>query len=170
MKKLLLFVLMAVGTASFAQVEKGDISGTANVAFMNNNYKDLDDPINITMFNLRGGYFFTDNIEAGLSVSLSGINAVGEKTSTVGIGPYAVYNFLTADGKILPYAGANYLSQKSTDQDAIGQIGAFGGMKYFLTEVVNIDTSINYTSWLGDIKGSSLLFNVGIGINFGKLK
>lgn len=170
MKKILLVGLLLISTLAFSQVEKGDFSGTANIAFMSNKAKDLDDPINITSLALRGGYYFTDNIEAGLNLSISSFSFEGDAMSTVGIGPYGVYNFLTDDGKLLPYVGANYLSQKSTDVDAVGQLGAFGGVKYFLTEVVNIDTSINYTSWLGDIKGSSLFINVGVGINFGKLK
>lgn len=169
MKKILLVGLLLISTVAFSQVEKGDISATANFAFSSMKYKDADEATNMTLLNLRGGYFFTDNVEAGLNLNVVGMSFDGDPLTTVGIGPYAVYNFLTSDGKILPYIGANYLSQKTTDMDAVGQIGAFGGMKYFLTEVVNIDTSLNYTSFLGDLKGSMLVLNVGIGINFGKL-
>ncbi len=170
MQKILLVGLLLISTLAFSQVEKGDFSGTANIAFINQKFKDFDDPLNITSITVRGGYYFTDNIEAGLTLSLSGVTALGETNTNVGIGPYAVYNFLTEDGKLLPYVGANFVSQSQTDQDALNQIGAFGGLKYFLTEVVNVDTSVNYTSWLGDIKGSTLFINVGVGINFGKLK
>lgn len=170
MKKLLLFVLLVVGTAAYAQVEKGDVTATGNVNWSSMKFKDIDDPMTMTTISVRGGYFFTNNIEAGLALSVSGQKVFGEDMTTVGWGPYAVYNFLTSDAKLLPYVGANYFSSTTTDADPINQIGGFGGAKYFLTEVVNIDANLNYTSWLGDIKGSSLMFNLGIGINFGKLK
>lgn len=169
MKKILLVGLLLISTVAFSQVEKGDFSGTANVAFSSIKYKDADEASNMTIINLRGGYYFTDNIEAGLGLSVAGMSVDGDPLTTVGIGPYAVYNFLTDDAKLLPYVGANFLSQKVTDVDALNQLGLFGGVKYFLTEVVNIDSSINYTSFMGDLKGSGLFINVGIGINFGKL-
>lgn len=168
MKKLVLFAFaLIVSTVAFSQVEKGDITGTANVSFTSMSPKD-GDAINMAFFNLRAGYFFTNNIEAGLTLSIT--NAA-EITST-GIGPYAVYNFLTADAKLLPYIGANFLNYNTGVEgaDAINQLGAFGGAKYFLTEALNVDASLNYTSWLGDMKGSSFTFNVGIGINLGALK
>ena len=168
MKKLVLFVCaLVMSTVAFSQVEKGDITGTANVSFSSVKPKD-GDAINMANFDLRAGYFFTNNIEGGLTLSIS--NAA-EITAT-GIGPYAVYNFLTADAKLLPYVGANFLNFNTGVEgaDAINQLGGFGGVKYFLTEALNIDASLNYTSWLGDFSGSSLRFNLGLGINFGALK
>lgn len=167
MKKLVLFVsALIVSTVAFSQVEKGDVSGTANVSFTNMKAEGTD-AITMAQFNLRAGYFFTQNIEGGLTLSIT--NAA-DITST-GIGPYAVYNFLTADAKFLPYLGANFLNFNTgvDGADAINQVGGFGGVKYFLTEVVNVDASLNYTTWLGDYSGSSLTFNLGIGINFGAL-
>jgi len=167
MKKILLVGLLLVSATAFAQVEKGDISATANVSFSSDKFEGAD-AMNMTMLNFRGGYFFTNNVEAGATVLVIG---TGDVTMT-GFGPYAVYNFLTADAKLLPYIGANFFSFNTgiDGADPVNQIGGFGGFKYFLTEVVNIDTSLNYTSYLGDFSGSSLRLNVGIGINFGALK
>lgn len=168
MKKLVLFAFaLIVSTVAFSQVEKGDITGTANVSFTSLKPEGTD-AINMALFNLRAGYFFTNNIEGGLTLSIT--NAA-EVTST-GIGPYAVYNFLTADAKLLPYIGANFLNFNTGVEgaDAINQLGGFGGVKYFLTEAVNVDASLNYTTWLGDFSGSSFTFNLGIGINLGGLK
>jgi hypothetical protein len=169
MKKLLLlaFAVIAVTTTAFSQVEKGDISGTASLSFSSQMPEEGDNQNSTTLF-IRGGYFFTNNVEAGLTFLVSG----SQDVTATGIGPYAVYNFLTEGGKILPYAGANFLNLSTNQEgaDAINQLGAVAGLKYFLTEVVNIDTSLNYTTWLGDIGGSALQLNVGIGINFGKLK
>lgn len=167
MKKILFVGMLFISALSYAQVEKGDISATASVSFSSQMAEGADAQNSSTIY-LRGGYFFTDNIEAGLTLLVSGSADI---TST-GIGPYGVYNFLTANGKFLPYVGANFYSLNTGIEgvDAINQIGGFGGFKYFLTEVVNIDTSLNYTSWLGDFSGSTLQLNVGIGINFGKLK
>ena len=168
MKKILLVgALLITSTVAFSQVEKGDIAGTASVSFSSLK-PDEGDSQNSSTFFVRGGYFFTNNVEAGLTLLVSGSSDV----TATGFGPYAVYNFLTEGGKFLPYAGANFLTYNSGQEgvDAINQLGAVGGFKYFLTEVVNIDTSLNYTTWLGDIGGSALQLNVGVGINFGKLK
>ncbi len=167
MKKLLFIALLLTSTVAFSQVEKGDITGTANLNFTSLKPEGTD-AIKLATFSLRAGYFFTQHIEGGLSLSIT--NAA--ETTSTGIGPYAVYNFLTADAKLLPYIGANFLNYNTgiDGADPINQIGAFGGAKYFLTEVVNVDASLNYTTWLGDISGSSLTFNVGIGVNFGRLK
>jgi hypothetical protein len=167
MKKILLVGLLAVSTATFAQVEKGDFNATATVSFQSDKYEGTD-AVNVTILSLRGGYYFTNNIEAGASILVMGVSDI----TMTGFGPYAVYNFLTAGGKFLPYVGANYYSFNTGIEgvDPVGQIGGVGGFKYFLTEAVNVDTSLNYTSYLGDYSGSSLRLNVGIGINFGKLK
>lgn len=168
MKKLVLFVCaLVMSTVAFSQVEKGDVTGTVNFSYSSLKPKD-GDAINMAIFNVRAGYFFTNNIEGGLSLSVT--NAA--ETTSTGIGPYAVYNFLTADAKFLPYLGANFLNYNTGQEgaDAINQLGGFGGVKYFLTEALNIDASLNYTSWLGDFKGSSLTFNLGVGINLGALK
>jgi len=167
MKKLLLIVFVCLSSVAFAQVEKGDFAATANFNYSSQKF-DGADAMNTTTLNLRAGYFFTQNIEAGASLMIMG---TGDITMT-GFGPYAVYNFLTANGKMLPYVGANfYRMDMGIDAiDPINQIGGFGGLKYFLTEAVFVDGNLNYTSWLGDYDGSTLTFNLGIGINFGKLK
>jgi hypothetical protein len=172
MKKLLLCVMLAAGTAAYAQVEKGDITGTANVSFQSDKAEGADDATITSLISVRGGYFFTNNIEAGASILLLTSGAGDEKITGTGFGPYVVYNFLTAGGKFLPYVGANYYSFNTGAEgvDAIGQIGGMGGFKYFLTEAVNIDTNLNYTSWLGDFSGSTIRLNIGLGINLGKLK
>jgi hypothetical protein len=167
MKKLLFIALLFTSAVAFSQVEKGDITGTANFSFTSLKPEGTD-AINMALFNMRAGYFFTNNIEGGLSLTI--MNAA--ETTSTGIGPYAVYNFLTADAKLLPYLGANFLNYNTGQEgaDAINQLGLFGGAKYFLTEVVNVDANLNYTTWLGDLSGSSLTFNLGLGINFGRLK
>lgn len=167
MKKLLLIAFVCLSTVAFAQVEKGDFNATANISYSSEK-PEGGDAINVSQFGVRAGYYFTNNIEAGASLQVIG---TGDVTMT-GFGPYAVYNFLTSGGKFLPYVGANYYRYDMgiDGVDPIAQVGGFGGVKYFLTEAVNVDTSLNYTSWLGDLSGSSLRLNIGIGINFGRLK
>jgi hypothetical protein len=167
MKKLLLIVFLGLGTIAYAQVEKGDFNATASFSLQNDKY-DGGESENSMTFIGRGGYYLTNNVELGVSLIVFGMQDI----TMMGYGPYAVYNFLTSGGKLLPYVGANYFRFDAGIEgfDPIAQIGGVGGVKYFITEVVNIDTSLNYTSFLGDQKGSSLYLNVGIGINFGKLK
>lgn len=158
--------MLVISFTAYSQVEKGDFSGTANVSFNSIKTDGGGDATNSSVILVRGGYFFSDNVEAGALVLVAGSGG----SNTTGIGPYVVYNVLTDGGKILPYIGANFLSLSAGDADPINTLGGVGGIKYFLTEVVNIDTNLNYTSFLGDIKGSQLTLNIGIGINFGKLK
>lgn len=160
MKKLI-FILVCLFSSSitFAQVEKGDMNATTTLSYMSTK------GISMGLFLLKGGYFVSDHVELGTSFNLFFM----PDDTGVGIGPYATYNFLTADGKLLPYAGAN-LSIQSTAGASINFFGVYGGSKYFLTESVNIDGGIVVAQGFGDIDGIVFTATVGVGILLSKLR
>lgn len=161
MKKLGLLVFASLVTCSFAfsQVEKGDINVSGSLSFTK--FKDVD---GFGIFEAKGGYFFTQNIEAGTT-----LNIMFGPTTITGIGPYASYNFLTQDAKLLPYAGAN-LSFLFGDGFSSTALGANGGAKYFLTETVNVDAGLSLQQGFGDLKGSVFIMRIGIGFILGDIK
>lgn len=159
MKKLLLVSLLLISTLAYSQVEKGDFTTQASVTFQSM------DGLEIGLIFAKAGYFFTDNIEAGSSLNV--IFAAGE-TGT-GIGPFATYNFLLPDGKMLPYAGVQF-SLFSFGGLNINSGGLYGGAKYFLTEAVNVDGALSIQQGFGDFDGTIVSVTIGVGIILGKLK
>lgn len=160
MKKILLFgVVLFACTAAFSQVEKGDINLSGSLSFTK--ISDLDGMGN---FEAKGGYYFSQNLEFG-----GNLNITFGETPVTGIGPYATYNFLTQDAKLLPYAGANLLFLFSDNVNATA-LGVNGGAKYFLNESVNVDAGISFLQGFGDIDGSLFIMRVGIGFILGDLK
>jgi hypothetical protein len=158
MKKILLVGLLLTSTLAFSQVEKGDfnLSGSLSLTSIEGEGTGL--------FFTKAGYYFTQNVEAGTSLTL--IFAQGE-TGT-GFGPYATYNFLTQDGKFLPYVGGqfSFLSIAGID---INSGGIYGGAKYFVTEAVNIDAGMSLQQGFGDFDGTLFTATIGIGFILGKL-
>lgn len=161
MKKIsfVVFVLLITSTGAFSQVEKGDINISGSMTFQK--FSNVD---GAGLFDAKAGYFFTQNLEAGANVLV-----IFSHPSAFGIGPYASYNFLTQDAKLLPYAGANLLFVV-TDQTGLGAFGAHGGAKYFLTETINVDAGISLQKTFGELDGSLFSMRIGIGFILGDVK
>lgn len=148
MRKLLLVALVLVNTVAFAQVQKGDRSITYAVSYIQN------DNFQFGILNAKFGRFFSDHLEVGLKPEIQ-IGGGGDITIfNLGAGLYSTYNFLTADGKMLPYLGADVsgkggqiVNDIDSDLDIYtGQVdvGLYAGLKYFFNERVNFDVSLNY--------------------------
>jgi hypothetical protein len=160
MKKLLVVCCIAIPClVAHAQVEQGDLSATTNLVFTSTKGSTFG------LFTLKGGYFVTNQIEVGSSFQLFFI----PDNTGVGIGPYGTYNFLTADGKLLPYAGAQ-LSILTIGDISMNSFGIYGGTKYFLTEAVNIDAGLLLAQGFGDIDGMVFTASIGVGVLLGKLR
>lgn len=161
MKKLTLiaFAVLAVSTVAFAQVEKGDINVSGSLSFTK--VSDFD---GAGIIEGKAGYYFSQNFEAGGVLNIQ----LGE-TAVTGLGPYATYNFLTQDAKLLPYAGGNLLFMFSENVSATA-LGVNGGAKYFINESVNIDAGLALYKSFGDLDGSLFVMRVGIGFLLGSLK
>ncbi|HCW05879.1 MAG TPA: hypothetical protein DGG95_00745, partial [Cytophagales bacterium] len=90
---------------------------------------------------------------------------------------FANYSFLTSDAKFVPYAGAHIQlsalkvqsvdpltgNSTSTTKTSVG-FGFRAGIRYFLTENVNIDVGPRIS--FGD--QSSFIFAAGVGVIIGK--
>ena len=158
MKKILLVGFLLISGVAFSQVEKGDVNVTGTLSYINLDGEGLG------IFQAKGGYFFSQNIEAGTALQLF---FTGGETG-VNFGPYATYNFLTQDARLLPYAGVQ-LSFFSIAGVNMNSGGIYGGAKYFITEAINVDGSMSLQQGFGDYDGTTFTFNVGLGFILGKL-
>ncbi len=190
MKKFYVLILSLVITASaYSQQQAGDLSVqfsgnyvSQNVKFDGRKFKSYSGNIYVKV-----GKFFTQNIEMGLKPNIffsqkEKVNPNNENDikyslkATFGLGLYGTYSFLTANGKFLPYAGAevNYLPFLD---EATVNLGPYAGVKYFVTEKINIDANLNYLINLASTYGNSvkgldisptLQFNIGVGVIISK--
>lgn len=170
MKKLLVIALLAVSATAFGQVEQGDVMVT-----FNGSYQKQGD-VKFGMFSAKVGKFFTQNIEAGVTP----IILVADGFNSTGLGLYGTYNFLTEDGKFLPYLGVQ-LAYNGTKVDtgdgdfkySQTDYALRAGAKYFLTENLNIDAGLTYSDDLSNSEDitldSSIRFEIGVGFILGKL-
>lgn len=191
MKKLLLVAIMAVALCfeTHGQQEKGDLA----IQFSGNFYTQTVD-LGATKekfysgnIYVKLGKFFTPNIELGVKPNLNitpeydykivnnEIQVKKKLDANLGFGVYGTYSFLTADAKMMPYAGAE-ISYVPTGDESTINLGPYAGVKYFLTEKINVDANASYLMNLGstyetdaDI-GGLLTINLGIGVILGKIK
>lgn len=188
MKRLLLsFVLLfATVLISNAQVQQGD----SNIGFNTTLSTQTGVDEGITSFSLLVSYeiFVTDNLSLGAGPQISVFGISGTTSTSTGINLFSNYNFLTSGGVALPYAGAvlsinGLVTSSDTFESTLTNVGfgIKGGVKIFLTERINLDTNLSYTSTLGtsrtvdgnsidgaDPEGGYLQLFAGIGIILGK--
>lgn len=144
MKKILVLLILVPGFLT-AQVEKGDKSMTYYASYIRN------ESFQFGLIGAKMGRYFTNFLEAGIKPQFM-IGGGGDiDIYQTGLGLYAAYNFLTKDAKLLPYAGLEvsgnsfYISSSAFSTDSFkADLGLYGGAKYFFTERLNLDVSINY--------------------------
>ncbi|MCU0418684.1 MAG: hypothetical protein MUC38_03420 [Cyclobacteriaceae bacterium] len=168
MKNILTIILcLTAGSAAWSQVEKGDFSLTVN-----GSYSKTGDVASLGLINAKLGRFVTKNVELGIKPQFmfsKGFNGTG-------MGVYSTYNFLTKDGKLLPYAGVelNFQNQSFDEGDDVDQtdLGLYAGTKLFLNEKINVDFGLNILSNMSNSAdadlGTMVMFNIGIGFILGK--
>ena len=162
MKKILftLFAACAAFAAS-AQIEQGTIvlSGASNLNFISNDEKAGDD----SNFHLavKGGYFFMENLAAGLSINYEKYSEADDADTA--FGPFVRYYF---NGKIFGGIGYNF---GSTGGESYSELPIEVGYAAFLNDVVAIEPSLGYTMYGGDAAdGSSFGLNIGISVYLGR--
>lgn len=111
MKKIVfcLLTLTALASRTQAQTEKGDwlVGGNMMINTTSGN----------SQFTLQpsAGYFFAHNFAAGAEFLLSFVKAGDEKTSIVGLGPFARYYFEPKEGHFKPFVHTSIdFSSKTT--------------------------------------------------------
>lgn len=187
-----LFALVLVFNA-FGQQQKGDLALQFSGSYVQSTF--VIDSKNYRFgggnIYVKVGKFFTNNLELGLkpNVAFSLItepvsNKKGDivdtkKTFTtdLGFGIYGTYSFLSSNGKLLPYGGAE-LAYAPVQKDKIINLGPYLGLRYFITERINVDAN---SSWLVNLGSTSeeprddfrvrpmWTYNVGVGVLIGKL-
>ena len=92
------------------------------------------------------------------------------------LGVYGTYNFILPDAKMVPYAGLRLStalrSLKVTDinggsthdNKGSANFGVYGGLRYFITERVSVDSGLSYD--IGQI--NVLQFQIGLGVIIGR--
>jgi hypothetical protein len=187
MKKSLTFVclfILLTTAACLAQQEKGDLSiqFSGNYASQKIKFQGSSFDVSSGSIFIKFGQFFTPNIELGVKPNMlfytepdPGDSKKKKLKTNVGFGLYGTYSFLTADGKMIPYAGGE-INYVPSGKESTVNLGPYGGVKYFFRENINIDANMNYSMNVGSSFGDGALdigglfqFNVGIGVILGKL-
>lgn len=153
-KLIILLSFMIVASGAMAQQQKGDIQIQAQGSYFSNEFIDFG----FLYFN--ASKFVTDNIEIGVSPQFS-----FSTVTTVTLSVFSNYSFLTADAKAVPYLGAGFSIYDLGSDTSTSGFTLKGGLRYFVTERVNIDfgPSVIFLS------GSNLfVINAGLGYIFGK--
>jgi hypothetical protein len=165
MKNIVLIVFCSlISMTAFSQVEKGDMNLTFGGTYSGNEASKTG------VIYGKVGYFVTPNIEAGAQPTI----LLGD-FGGYGVGLYGTYNFLTADAKLLPYAGAkiDFLAITGDFEYNQTDLGLYVGSKYFLTEMINIDGNFSISPNIANSEdldlGTTFRFTIGIGFILGKI-
>jgi hypothetical protein len=165
MKKIVfsLLVLIGLGLAASAQTEKGSwlVGGnlTLNTAKQNTQIA----------VNPSAGYFFINNFAAGVNGNVSHSKFGGNKSTTLGVGPFARYYFGTMNIRPLLEASLDFNSNKvetsasgsnSTTENGTGFFLG-GGLAAFINRNVAIEGLAGYDHT--SVNGGSGGFNLRIG-------
>jgi hypothetical protein len=188
MKKLIILFAVSISITTYAQQQQGDlaIQFSGNYVSQKVTVGDFENKFYAGNIYVKVGKFFTQNLEFGVKPNISFFpkevpTGTGSETkrklgSNFGFGVYGTYSFLTADAKFMPYGGVEISYVPSGDESTVN-LGPYAGVKYFITEKINLDANLSYLFGLGstygkseDVKISPLLnFNLGIGVILGKI-
>jgi hypothetical protein len=157
MKKLIPILLLLIASAAYCQVQQGDKNVTFALSYTS------FDGTGFGLFSGKFGYFVTQNVEAGIAPQFF----FGQSLSAFGTGIYGTYNFLTADAKLLPYIGGAFSFMTGDIKSTA--IGAYAGTKYFVTDSINIDGGLNFSANLGEVGGTIITFQLGVGFLIGRI-
>jgi hypothetical protein len=154
MKKIVLIVMLVVAQSLFAQlpINKGTINISGNLSYMSQETIYPDHNKNILMLNPQIGYFIFDNLSLNLTMDFSyessGVDIDGLNTTKYGIGPSVRYYFDL--NKIKPFISFGYSFTKKIESNESSisypgqQISIIGGIDYFITNNIAIETNISY--------------------------
>lgn len=187
MKKLISIILLFVSTVTFSQVEKGDME----LGLFGNYNTPTEGGGGSGVLGVTATGYFSPNFSAGTSITMvmySGIkdyldpSAGNELKMTPFLGVFATYNFLTPNAKLLPYIGAQFdMTWVETVEyiytgvpenpvvvlelyEGIYYVGGKAGIKFFVTEMINLDVNFKYQTLVSGPEG----YTAGnIGVNFG---
>lgn len=138
---------------------------------------------------LSYSYFITKNLSVGFGPRFSwgrskeSDTVAVAKSNTIGYNVFLNYSFLTDGGFVLPYFGGQYtkLVQKQAGNDdpfVTNSVGGNVGLKFFITERLNVDNNFSITRVISqnetlddlgvDADGTVMQINVGLGYIIGR--
>jgi len=171
MKKTSLLIFFAVlADGAFSQTEERAIvvGGNSNLSYISNSTTGSD--IKTNSFNVGGGvgYFFMDDLSAGLSLSYTSISSGGASINTLGIGPVLRFYF---DGTLFVEGGYILQSQNANAFNGAkangGQMLIGAGYAVFLTDNIAFEPSVQYSIGTGDFdRTKNLALKFGFGLYF----
>lgn len=168
MKRIIILCAFVMASSwLFAQQQQGDFQLQAQASYYSNSFAGQSFSSGSLYFN--ASKFFTDNIEVGLSPFF----IISDASTTVNLSFFGNYSFLTDNAKLVPYGGVQFMLYNLGSDPDFSQVG-FGfkaGLRYFVTENVNIDFGPNIAFLSapdGVSEGSTLFqFTAGLGYIFG---
>lgn len=182
MKSVTLFFVLFLSVSVMAQspISKGTINLNGNLSFSSQSFEEGNENRNVLILNPHIGYFFADNISFGLSLSYNRISLGSASNTNWGIGPNLRYYFALENVK--PFVSIGYLytetfNSSNDDKWKGSQFRITGGLDYFITKNVALESTISYNfnndklpdSYKGMYKSldqKSNTFQIGVGINF----
>ncbi|MGC4022385.1 MAG: hypothetical protein QM734_10765 [Cyclobacteriaceae bacterium] len=174
MKKILSLILMTgVTFAVSGQQQKGDIQAQAQFSYtsMTVSVSGSSQTVSIGQLYMNASKFITDNVELGVSPILSFVKYSGDSQTSLKFSAFANYSFLTDNAKLVPYAGGQLIVDTGAidvdtgkQKTALG-FGIKGGLRYFVTENINVDMGPSYSFYSNT---NLLIFNIGLGYLFKK--
>jgi hypothetical protein len=178
MKSLIMCVVLClavIAMPAYSQQQRGDVE----LQFQGYYFTTVGQEFSFGSGNLAAkiGPYLTDNLQVGIGPTLSittittatfnpttlSIDKESNTTTTFGSTLFFVYSFLSRNGKLVPYFGANYFKQDFSDSEDKGSVGVNLGAKYYFAKKAAFDVSGNYLFTLNkDQEGGMLYFAVGI--------
>jgi len=184
MKKLYLIItiLLIVHYSSFGQslLGNGTFSINGNISFTSYHDNGADNNRTVFIFNPSFDYFVVDNLSLGVTININNISFGEYNNFSWGIGPSLRYYFRAAEN-IRPFAGFGYSyatedATISAEDIKYNNIILNGGIDYFLTDNVALETIFSYTftniklpdeyrTFYSDSDISRRSISMGLGIN-----
>lgn len=174
-----LFLLFTSCLLAQSPIPHGTFNLAGSLSFSSTSWEGSDNNDSQLLLSPQVGYFFLDNISLSLLVQYSN-NSQGEYSQTQwALGPSFRY-YMPLD-KVYPFLELSYLYNSSTynNMDGKWEGSKFiitGGIDYFITESVTIESSISYSfenlklpehlsPYYSDLDISSNTFRIGLGLN-----
>ena len=164
----LIVVLLFAPSMLLAQQQQGDLE----LGFQGFYFADTEGFFSLGTIQGKIGQFFTDNLEVGISPSLS-ITTIStgtgdsETSSTFGAGAFLTYSFLSENATTVPYFGGQYYKSDFSDDEDSGSAGINAGVKFYFTKKAAFDISGNYLFSLNEnAEGGLILFSFGLSFLF----
>lgn len=165
----LIVVLLFAPSMLLAQQQQGDLE----LGFQGFYFTDTEGLIGVGTLQGKIGSFFTDNLEIGVSPSLSivtspsGFDGESETTATFGAGAFLTYSFLAENATTVPYFGAQFYKSDFDDEEDSGSAGINAGVKFYFTKKAAFDVSGNYLFSLNEnAEGGLILISFGLSFLF----